>query len=154
MDDCPVAHFNRRPGQIGLRTCGLDILDSQAHVLNVARLIKCCFRHSCRNGLSYTKSTESLHVEVQVFLNFASTSHPIHPRQLLQYVSGGMNPNGTDVLHVAGLLDRREVLPDHLHAGRCDPPELHLLEPFPLGLVAFFANVAASVRPLAVSRYF
>ena len=58
------------------------------------------------------------------------------------------------VLHVAGLLDRREVLPCHLHAGRCEPPEFHLARPFPLDLAALFANAAASVRPLAVSRYF
>ena len=33
-------------------------------------------------------------------------------------------------------------------------PQLHLAPRFPLGLAVFFANVAASLRPLAVSRYF
>ena len=30
--------------------------------------------------------------------------------------------------------ERREVLPSHLHAGRCEPAKLHLPRPFPLGL--------------------
>ena len=34
------------------------------------------------------------------------------------------------VLHVVRLLDRREVLPGHLHSGRYEPPELHLAYSF------------------------
>ena len=37
---------------------------------------------------------------------------------------------------------------------RREAPELHLAPRFPLGLAVFFANGAASLWPLAVSRYF
>ena len=49
-------------------------------------------------------------------------------RHLLQYVTA------REMNRVLRQLScDREVLPGHLHAGRCKPPELHLARPFPLG---------------------